>query len=47
MARTTQKWTSGSLTIAFGLKRTLENYLFLDELMDVSKESITTDEIVC
>lgn len=45
MAKTTQKWTTGSLTVAFGLKRTLENYLFLDDLMDVSKESITTDEL--
>ncbi len=45
MSKTTQKWTTGSLTVAFGLKRTLENYLFLDDLMDVSKESITTDEV--
>jgi hypothetical protein len=45
MAKSIQKWTIGSLTVAFGLKRTLENYLFLDDLMDVSKETITTEEV--
>jgi hypothetical protein len=45
MAKSIQKWTIGSLTVAFGLKRTLENYLFLDDLMDVSKEIITIEEV--